>query len=64
MDEKRIYWAFKVSTCGNQLRRDHVRGLTLEEVHDAARFPYGVQEDHAGRFTWSHALDPDFMGRR
>jgi hypothetical protein len=56
---ERRFQAFKVSTCGNQVRRDHVTRLTLAETQDGTRFPLGPQRDAAGAFVWSYALDPD-----
>ena len=58
------FQAFKVSTCGNQNRRDHVRGLTLAEARDPARFPLGLQKDTAGPFVWGYSLDPASYSRK
>jgi hypothetical protein len=56
--KSKIFQVFKVSTCGNQVRRDYVTGLTLEEVRDETRFPLGLQSDATGKFVWSYAVDP------
>ena len=44
---------FKVSLCGNQLKRDHKHYLTLEQ---ARSMPLGRQEESFGAFIWTYAL--------
>jgi hypothetical protein len=51
------FQAFKVSRCGNQHQRDHVRGLTLDQARDPIAFPLGPQRDERGAFVWSYSLD-------
>lgn len=51
------FQAFKVSLCGNQLRRDARPGLTLEE---ARAFPLGRHQDAAGPYIWTYSLMDDY----
>jgi hypothetical protein len=49
----RRFWAFKVSLCGNQLKRGYIPHLTIEE---ARAMPEGKQKDEQGFYVWSFAL--------
>jgi len=45
---KPTFAAYKVSLDGQQRHYDHVRGLTMEQARDAARFPLGKHKDAHG----------------
>jgi hypothetical protein len=47
------FMAFKVSLCGNQIRRDIVRGLSLQQARE---YPVGRQKDAVGPFVWQYSL--------
>jgi len=49
----RRFWAFKVSLCGNQIKRAYIPHLTVEE---ARAMPIGKQQDEEGFFIWGYAL--------
>jgi hypothetical protein len=55
------FQAFKVSLCGNQIRRDYQPNLTLEQ---ARAFPLGRQEDAAGPFIWTYSVMNDYPQSR
>lgn len=47
---------FKVSLCGNQIKRDYVSNLTYKEVCDLEKFPPGRLTDKIGSFVYGYAL--------
>lgn len=49
----------KVSLCGNQIKRDAVKGLTLAECSDESRFPLGPQKDSRGTYIWQRSVEGD-----
>ena len=56
-DKKEIvvtYAIFKQSLCGNQIRRDYIRGLSKEQIDS---YPLGVQEDGRGKFVFGYCSD-------
>lgn len=61
LPEPRRFQAFKVSLCGNQIRRDARPGLTFEE---ARAFPLGRQSDAEGDFIWTYSLMNDYPSPR
>jgi len=50
------FCAFKVTIDGSHRQRDHVRGLTLDQVRDPVLFPFGRLTDKEGVYQWSHCL--------
>jgi hypothetical protein len=54
------FQAFKVSLCGNQLKRDFKTGLTLEQ---ARAYPIGKQTDSEGTFIWTYSVTDDWPSR-
>lgn len=57
----RRFQAFKVSLCGNQVRRDIQPDLTLEE---ARAYPLGRQEDATGPYIWTYSVMNDYPRSR
>jgi len=51
------FQVFKISLCGNQIRRDYKIGLTLEQ---ARAYPLGKQRDATGEFMWGYSLTDDY----
>ncbi len=51
------FQVFKVSLCGNQIRRDYTTGLTLDETR---AYPLGKQSDANGDFMWGYSLTDDY----
>lgn len=53
----RRFQAFKISICGNQIRREYQKSLTLDE---ARAYPLGQLEDEQGAFMWAYSLMNDY----
>lgn len=51
-----IFQMQKVSLCGNQIKRESVKYLTLAECDDTDRFPLGPQKDRIGTYVWQRSL--------
>lgn len=54
MKDNRIFTAYKVSVCGNQVRRCYKHGLSLIDVQ---ALPLGRQKDAVGFFVWQYCAD-------
>jgi hypothetical protein len=55
--EENRFQAFKVSLCGNQVRRDIQAGLTWEQ---ARSYPLGRQVDAVGPYIWTYSVMGDY----
>lgn len=51
-----VFQMQKVSICGNQIKREAVKYLTLEECNDEERFPLGIQTDRKGTYIWQRSI--------
>ena len=54
MNNKKPFTSYKVSTDGNQSRRDFNRGLTLT---DCQKLPMGIQQDSIGNYVWQYGVN-------
>jgi len=52
--EEDRFTAYKVSLCGNQVKRDYNRNLTIQQVQ---ALPLGKHSDHAGDYVWSYGIN-------
>jgi hypothetical protein len=48
------FTSYKTSLCGNQIKRDFNRGLTLEQCQE---LPHSVQHDSIGAFIYQYGIN-------
>ena len=56
--------AYKCSTDGLQNHWGIVRGLTMKEASDPAKYPLGKQKDSHGEYVWMVGLTEAMGGNR